>query len=366
MIQRNLIITGLGLAMVSIATAQDNSGTASADCPGEDHGPGYLSYQEPYFPHSAAAFCLAGEVKVRYTIDREGQSRDIEIIESFPGTVFDRSTVDAVEQWQFTPACKDGMRTSYNVVQTIEFRLPESERQHCPDDLDRFDDETARLMSEVGARYALLFEHANEGELNSATAEAIVSPLDDFDGDLAQVARFHRKALELMVALEPQDDIVDLFHTTYTALTPSSLEDANGLERASELLAQYRSVVEAQLEQVRRVHIGTATAYRDLERDTKLDPEIMVLLVWTFVGDPLVSFDETVRPFLEPLAYMQRIADFLEERRGEWSIVENNIRFDLVDDEITWKALWEELRERSVAAESLRTSVLRSFEDYSD
>lgn len=368
MIVRNLLVGGLLLAMVSMVAAQNKhqKDIEWPACSDEDRDISFLLFEEPYYPHSASMFCLSGEVTVRYTVDREGRSQGIEVIESSPGTVFDRSAVDAIAKWRFIPACKDGQSASHEVVQVIQFHLDHEAEKRCPDGLDRLGGEAVRLIGEVGARYALLFEHINSGANDTAIVEEVVSPLGEFDGDLARVARFHRWALEQIVAALPEQDTEDLFGKAYLALMPSSLGRENGLELARRQLAQYRMFVESEMQEAQRDYAEFAEAYRRLERDTKFDRKTLEFMVASFAGDPEIAFDEVAAPGLKPLAHLQRISEFLEQRRRNWHIADNDIHFGDEEDKVTWQALWEELEESRDAVSSLTAGMMRPFEDYSD
>jgi protein TonB len=58
---------------------------------------------KPRYPRRALARGLEGHVVVAFTIQLDGTTTDLEIVESQPAKVFDRSALEAVERWRFAP-----------------------------------------------------------------------------------------------------------------------------------------------------------------------------------------------------------------------------------------------------------------------
>lgn len=359
------LIGGLFLCTAAGAYA-DPVQTTLPDCSSEKREVEILTRQEPYYPHSAHMFCLTGRVKASFTIDRQGRPGDIEVLESEPEGVFDRSTVDTIEKWRFIPACRDGEPAEREAIQTIEFRLPEEAKESCADIVGDLDDRTANLLAEIGARYALLANYWRTGGGWSQLQAAIEEPFGEFEGDLARVADFHRQALELTTR-SPQDREVDeLLSDTVVALMPGSLEDDPDLERARSLFQKTRSAFDQRLERAQRMHRQLATAYEELEGGTRLESRILQLLVEPFVGDPEVPFEEAVQPQSQSFDKLERIVDFLQSNRGRWQVVDNELRFDDPEDQDTWKARWDDFLTHRHEFETAAVNSMRSFQDYSD
>jgi len=77
----------------------------------------------PNYPRAALQSQQTGWVVVSFTVDPEGRTRDIRVVDAQPRTVFDHAAVDAVNRYRFTPAMKDGVAVSSTRQQKIEFNL---------------------------------------------------------------------------------------------------------------------------------------------------------------------------------------------------------------------------------------------------
>lgn len=72
----------------------------------------------PLYPQRALMLGLEGEVTVAFTIDTQGDTRDLKIIEAHPPGVFDRAAVRAISKWRYPKPNRDTpMRT------TLKFEL---------------------------------------------------------------------------------------------------------------------------------------------------------------------------------------------------------------------------------------------------
>ena len=75
------------------------------------------------YPTAAMRARQEGWVVVSFTVDPDGTTSDVKVIESQPRHVFDRAAMDAVERYRFNPAMKDGVAVSSVKQQRIEFKL---------------------------------------------------------------------------------------------------------------------------------------------------------------------------------------------------------------------------------------------------
>ena len=64
-----------------------------------------------------------GWVVVSFTIDTDGRTSDIAVVDSHPRQIFDRAATDAVTRYQFTPAMRNGVPVASQRTQRIEFKL---------------------------------------------------------------------------------------------------------------------------------------------------------------------------------------------------------------------------------------------------
>lgn len=77
----------------------------------------------PEYPRRARLRGLQGNVTARFTIGRDGRVHDIEIVESSPAGVFDRSVKKALQEWRFTPLTRNGEPVARRVSKAFEFNL---------------------------------------------------------------------------------------------------------------------------------------------------------------------------------------------------------------------------------------------------
>jgi TonB family protein len=81
-------------------------------------------YVPPEFPSKALAQRVGGAVTVEYTVDANGDPRDVRIIEATPPGVFDKAAVTAVKRWHYDPVIANGGPVEVPVRTSIRFELP--------------------------------------------------------------------------------------------------------------------------------------------------------------------------------------------------------------------------------------------------
>lgn len=77
----------------------------------------------PAYPPVALRSRQSGWVVVAFTVDPEGRTRDITVIDAQPRRVFDSAAIDAVRRYRFTPAMSNGVAVATKRQQKIEFNL---------------------------------------------------------------------------------------------------------------------------------------------------------------------------------------------------------------------------------------------------
>jgi protein TonB len=78
---------------------------------------------DPSYPSSALRSHQSGWVQVAFSIEPDGQTSNVHVVDSQPRHVFDRAAMDAVHRYRFKPAMKDGVAVSTTREQKIEFNL---------------------------------------------------------------------------------------------------------------------------------------------------------------------------------------------------------------------------------------------------
>jgi protein TonB len=77
----------------------------------------------PAYPAVALRSRQSGWVVVDFTVDPEGRTRDITVVNAQPRRVFDNAAIDAVRRYRFTPAMSNGVAVATKRQQKIEFNL---------------------------------------------------------------------------------------------------------------------------------------------------------------------------------------------------------------------------------------------------
>ncbi|WP_376695116.1 energy transducer TonB [Wenzhouxiangella sp. EGI_FJ10305] len=360
-------LIGLLVCFPAFAVVADISVTNEFDCSEEDREVTPLSRTQPYYPHSAMMYCLSGSVDLEFTIDTQGIPKDISVVESEPAGVFDRAAIDAVERWHFIPACRDGERAERTATQTIEFELPGASASKCRNQFDNANEETARLLGELGARYALLAEiHLGQAP-RERLQDSAATPLGRFDGDLDRVARFHERALEHIARIGGESKSPSTsFGDVMFALNPYVLAEHPDLSNLRLVMDEYRQVVARRADHARERHREIKADFQRLARETNLSTQQLERLVFPFLGNVTAPGEAVHRQQLEPLEHLQALVDLLEVSHGSWHAEGGRIVFDSKADQTTWSEQLQELYKRRDEARKHNRNWFRSFQDYSD
>lgn len=89
---------------------------------GDVKAPVLLQRADPVYPEEARAARISGIVIVEVVIDKNGEVRDAVILKDLPNGL-GQAAVDAVKQWKFKPATKDGQPVDVLFNLTVNFRL---------------------------------------------------------------------------------------------------------------------------------------------------------------------------------------------------------------------------------------------------
>ncbi len=79
----------------------------------------------PVYPYEAKEQQLNGRVVLRFIVDTEGWACEPEVISAEPEGIFDQAALDAVAEYQFTPATKDGKPVNCIVMMPVVFKMYE-------------------------------------------------------------------------------------------------------------------------------------------------------------------------------------------------------------------------------------------------
>ena len=84
--------------------------------------PVLLYKKEPEYSEEARKAKLQGTVTLYITVDTNGRTSDIRVLKSL-GLGLDEMALDAVKQWKYKPAMKNGQPVEYNTTVQVTFRL---------------------------------------------------------------------------------------------------------------------------------------------------------------------------------------------------------------------------------------------------
>jgi TonB family protein len=116
------------LLLVALPAAAQDSGTAAESAPAaaaapELRPPQLLESVEAAYPEQARAARREGTVLLRLAIDAEGRVTEAEVIQP-AGDGFDEAAREAVLQFRFQPAKRNGESVASRILFPYEFRLP--------------------------------------------------------------------------------------------------------------------------------------------------------------------------------------------------------------------------------------------------
>jgi TonB family protein len=118
-------------AVQQIANAPKSSSSAARSAAAAGGSAGSLAatmkrtrYVAPEYPSKAVSQRLRGAVTVEYTVDTNGDPRDVRVIEATPPGVFDHAAVSAIKHWHYDPVLVNGAPVEVPVRTSIRFELP--------------------------------------------------------------------------------------------------------------------------------------------------------------------------------------------------------------------------------------------------
>ena len=77
----------------------------------------------PVYPYAAKIRGIEGRVLVEFTVFPDGHCGEAQVLSAIPAGYFEKAALDAVEQWRFAPAVKDGSSVPARMKIQIAFDL---------------------------------------------------------------------------------------------------------------------------------------------------------------------------------------------------------------------------------------------------
>lgn len=106
----------------SLAAALSVSASSSAFAAATDAKP--IATVAPAYAPGLRAADVEGEVVLAFTISEKGDVSNVQVVRSTDQKL-DYAAIDAVRQWKFAPATKDGVPVSVRAVQPVAFQIAE-------------------------------------------------------------------------------------------------------------------------------------------------------------------------------------------------------------------------------------------------
>jgi len=78
---------------------------------------------DPRYPSEAAKNDIAGCVALFYTINNEGKTQDIVVVDSYPQDIFNKTAVDALKEWRYKATASNSNREMVRTFVVLEYSL---------------------------------------------------------------------------------------------------------------------------------------------------------------------------------------------------------------------------------------------------
>ncbi len=221
----------------------------------QQNEPARISQEDQEYPH--CIYCprpeysadareqkIQGEVSVEVTVKTDGKAYDIKVTKSLYPSL-DKNAVDAVKNWKFKPAVKDGKPIELRVPIQVQFQL------------DGGAEDEAREKRELDLQAEKAREDAQGATLDAQAAELRARRDKE---DMAILVNQDQKLRAL------QQQIQDLERTRDSA---AAANDAEGVQRAEAELAQIQNMM---MNQKREEEVLKSKEIKDKE---KIQTDIM-------------------------------------------------------------------------------------------
>lgn len=309
------------ISWVPAVVPESHASETEVACNTPDQEAQRLAAAPPPYPYSAILFCIEGHAKFEFTINPDGTTSDIQVVESEPKGVFDAAG-GVIRFWPHEPACRDGEAVASKSTTKIEFRLEQVDSRRCPENLP------PELLDVQVALFSLRqeTEAAIRNQSSPLTPLIIDSVLDE---PFATIERAHRRYLNDRMELERKSRINSLWALT-RAIGPSHLAGEKGFSTAREALDAVESVRHDLHLQWRK---SLTTLRQELAAASEMPgvtPEAYDILL----AGELRQLEGGITPNHELMALEasvfsahRELLDWLEVHSHEWEVVDNDYRF---------------------------------------
>lgn len=317
MINRSLVVG----ATLAVAVSAVHASETEVVCTTPDQEPQRLSAVPPPYPFSAFLFCIEGHARFEFTVNPDGTTSDIQVVESEPEGVFDGAG-DVIRFWTHEPACRDGEPVARKTTTKLEFRLEQVESRKCPENLppDLLDVQVA-LFS--------LYQQTHAAIRNQSSPLASMRVASAREEPFASIERAHRRHLNDRLELEREWRRYPL-SVLNRAVAPASLVDENIFSTTRKVLDIFESARHdlywswpALLKTLRE----ELTAASDMPGVT---PEVYEILIAGDLRQPeggITPNHDMMDLEASVFSAHRELLDWLEMHSHEWEVVDNDFRF---------------------------------------
>ena len=332
-------------------------------CPEPDADPQPLHRGLPAWPHVAQLMCFQGTVVVEFTVSADGLVKNPSVSDSDHPGIFDQAALDAVQQWLYSPGCKDGVPVDMEQRTALDFFFEEDFNQACGAGVDLLVGESLELAGSLGLLYSMLAEwymHPHQSELPDQIRAGMVA---GFDGDLGRVECFHHRVLDELLNMferrleDPRPDLMQLLQMAW-----SSGRAAEGLHHGG--LAGVRAAQAYWTDANLNYKALTMDWFADLQAEVDLEPELLDVLVRPFLGDVMIENSEQTNTWIQLQELTDAILDLLEDPDVHWTLSGFDFDFEQAEDGERFRHLMTEYMTLYESGQSDFQRALLGFMDY--
>ncbi|MEX2499735.1 MAG: energy transducer TonB [Wenzhouxiangellaceae bacterium] len=280
-----------------------------------------LSITYPPYPYSAMLFCIEGHARYEFTINPDGTTSNINVIESEPEGAFDAAG-DVIRFWTFEPRCRDGVPVERKATRNIEFQLDQVDSRNCPQNLPED-------LLDVQIALFSLYQRTDAAIRNQQaplTPMAVHSALEE---PFASIERAHRRHLNDRLELEQEWRKYPLWNLK-RMIGPSHLAGGQSFSMARVALDIYESGRHELYRKWPEIVMELRRELVEVSEMPGVTPEAYDLLL---AGD-LRQPEGGIGPNHELMALEasvfsahRELLDWLELHGHEWDVEDNRFRF---------------------------------------
>ena len=328
-----IVIIGAPAVVVDLHASETEIACATPDQEAQR-----LSAVPPPYPYSAILFCIEGHARFEFTINPDGTTSDIEVVESQPEGVFDAAG-DVIRFWTHDPACRDGEAVARKATTKLEFWLEQVESRKCPENLPE------DLLDVQVALFALYQQTA--AAIRTQSSPLTLMPVESaLEEPFASIERAHRRYLNDLLALEREWRMYPLWMLR-KIIDPANLADEQRFSAAREALDIFESGRIELYWKWPKIVKALRLELLGVSEMQGVTPEVYETLLG---GDPrqpeggITPNREMMALEVKAFSAHRYLLDWLELHRHEWGVEDGEVSFASVGLEQAYQRRIEEIK----------------------